>query len=221
MYANYFLYICHMISSELRSFVENEIIPKYDGFDAAHQRDHVETVIRESLHLASVMGVDDAIAYVTAAYHDLGLCGPRESHHLLSGSIIRADERLLRWFSPSEIETIAQAAEDHRASAKTAPRSVYGKIVSEADRNLSPETVVRRTIQYSFKHFPDLDREGNWQRTHSHLLEKYSRHGYIKLWIEGGENEIRLRELWRLTDDANVAELREMFDRIYDKLKNE
>ena len=48
--------------------------------------------------------------------------------------MIRADRQLAAWFTPQEIEIIAQAAEDHRASAKSKPRSIYGMIVAEADR---------------------------------------------------------------------------------------
>ena len=35
-----------MIRQEIIDYVEREIIPRYDGFDAAHRRDHVLTVIK-------------------------------------------------------------------------------------------------------------------------------------------------------------------------------
>ena len=40
------------MNTELKSYVEREIIPRYDHFDAAHRRDHVETVISQSLEIA-------------------------------------------------------------------------------------------------------------------------------------------------------------------------
>ena len=106
------------------------------------------------------------------------------------------------------------AVEDHRASASHAPRSIYGKIVAEADRELEPETVFRRTIEYGLDHYPDKDKEGQWQRFMEHLDNKYSVHGYSKLWIPGSENEKRLKEIRELMVQPN--KLREMFERIYD-----
>ncbi len=53
-----------------------------------------------------------------------------------------------------EIETVAQAAEDHRASSDHDPRSIYGRIVAEADRLIDPVTIIRRTIQYVLSHYP-------------------------------------------------------------------
>lgn len=44
--------------------------------------------------------------------------------------------------------SFAQAAEDHRASGRSEPRSIYGKLVAEADRVIDCETIIRRTIQF-------------------------------------------------------------------------
>lgn len=54
----------------LIEYIEKEIIPRYDHFDKAHRRDHVETVIAQGLELASHYEVDPAIIYTAAAYHD-------------------------------------------------------------------------------------------------------------------------------------------------------
>ena len=102
-----------------------------------------------------MLGADIDMAYTIAAYHDLGLEGPRAIHHLTSGKILMADARLKRWFSADQIKLMKEAVEDHRASASHAPRSIYGKIVAEADRNLEPETVFRRTIQFGISHYPE------------------------------------------------------------------
>ena len=39
------------VDSALRHFVETEIIPRYAAFDMAHQIDHAETVIANSLEV--------------------------------------------------------------------------------------------------------------------------------------------------------------------------
>ena len=114
------------MTPSLQNYIESEILPRYEAFDAAHQRDHADTVIRQSLALAEHYDVKKDMVYAIAAYHDTGLAVDRKTHHLESGRIIREDARLLEWFTPEEIEVMAQAAEDHRASSDHEPRSIYG-----------------------------------------------------------------------------------------------
>lgn len=199
----------------LKEYIESEIIPRYDNFDGAHRRDHVRSVIGQSQELSRYYDVNPEILYTAAAYHDLGLCEGREKHHLVSGRIIREDKTLLNWFSVEEIEVIAEAAEDHRASNETPPRSIYGKIIAESDRLIDPETVIRRTVQYGFAHYPQMNREQMWERTLTHLQKKYGYGGYLKLWIPESSNACRLEELRKII--ADEKRLRSMFDRFYDE----
>ena len=134
------------MDTSLLEYIEREIIPRYSSFDKAHREDHARTVIARAMEMGRNYDIDEDILLAAAAFHDLGLAVDRKTHHLESGRIIREDARLREWFSPDQIETIAQAAEDHRASAKTAPRSIYGRLVAEADRLIVPETIIRRTI---------------------------------------------------------------------------
>lgn len=199
----------------LKEYIESEIIPRYDNFDGAHRQDHVRSVIGQSQELSRNYDVNPEILYAAAAYHDLGLCEGREKHHLVSGRIIREDKTLLNWFSVEEIEVIAEAAEDHRASNETPPRSIYGKIIAESDRLIDPETVIRRTVQYGFAHYPQMNREQMWERTLTHLQKKYGYGGYLKLWIPESSNACRLEELRKII--ADEKRLRSMFDRFYDE----
>ena len=199
----------------LKEYIESEIIPRYDNFDGAHRQDHVRSVIGQSQELSRYYDVNPEILYAAAAYHDLGLCEGREKHHLVSGRIIREDKTLLNWFSVEEIEVIAEAAEDHRASNETPPRSIYGKIIAESDRLIDPETVIRRTVQYGFAHYPQMNREQMWERTLTHLQKKYGYGGYLKLWIPESSNVCRLEELRKII--ADEKRLRSMFDRFYDE----
>lgn len=201
------------VNAELTRYVENNIIPRYKSFDKAHQTGHAYTVIRQSLELARHYEVNIDMVYAIAAYHDTGLAVDRKTHHLESGKIVRSDGNLSQWFSNRQIETIAKAVEDHRASNGKCPRSIYGKIVAEADRQIDSEVVVRRTIQYGLSHYPELDKEGHWQRTLEHLHEKYAEGGYLKLWIPESPNASNLRNLREVI--ADEVRLREMFERIY------
>jgi uncharacterized protein len=199
------------MDSELKAYIESEILPRYDHFDAAHQRDHADLVIRQSLELARQNSADEQMAYVIAAYHDTGLCEGRDQHHIVSGRIIREDKNLLRWFSLEQIETMAQAAEDHRASSDHAPRSLYGRIVAEADRYIEAESIIRRTIQFGFDHYPQLSREEHYQRMVAHLKEKYGYGGYLHLWFVDSSNALRLEQLRKII--ADEAQLRAYFNK--------
>lgn len=200
-------------SLDLVEFVETQILPQYAQFDKGHNMEHATRVIRRSLDLARRIGADLDMAYVVAAYHDLGLSGPRAIHHITSGKILMQDARLKRWFTSDQLKMMKEAVEDHRASASRAPRSIYGKIVAEADRDIEPETVIRRTIQFGLANYPQLDAEGHWRRFMQHMDEKYSVNGYIRLWIQGSENERKLNELRRLI--VAPDKMREVFDRIF------
>ena len=197
------------------SFVEQQILQRYNAFGRSHGLGHVQRVIKSSLQLASMIGADLNMSYVIAAYHDLGMEGPRAIHHITSGKILLADVRLRKWFSAEQIKIMKEAVEDHRASASREPRSIYGKIVAEADRDLEPEVVFTRAILFGIEHNPELNKEGQWARFNHHMEEKYSTNGYMRLWIPGSPNEKKLREVRETI--ANKKQLREVFDKIYEK----
>ena len=192
------------IKKEIQEYVERHIIPLYDHFDKAHQRDHVQMVISQSMALAAQMDIDVDMVYVIAAYHDIGLCEGRERHHIVSAQMLLADNELRKWFTESQLQTMAEAVEDHRASSDHAPRSLYGRIVAEADRFIDPDTVVRRTVQYGMEHYPELDKEGHFERMVQHLREKYGRGGYLHLWFDHSPNAERLEVLRRMIDDEDA-----------------
>ncbi len=203
-----------MVNPELKAYVEKEILPRYNHFDSAHRLDHIYAVMAQSMELAQYYpDLNRDMVYTIAAYHDTGIVEGRERHHLVSGRILREDPQLSRWFSAEQIETMAQAAEDHRASSDREPRSLYGKIVAEADRDIQPLTILRRTVQYGLSHYPQLDQEGHWQRTLQHLHEKYSRNGYLKFYIPQSRNRVQMQRLWEMMEDP--AQLRAAFEQIY------
>jgi len=209
--------ICNAPSLDLVEFVETNILPQYTQFDRAHNLEHVTRVIRNAMELVRTTGADINMVYVIAAYHDLGMSGPRAVHHLTGGKILAADARLKRWFSAEQIKIMKEAVEDHRASASHSPRSLYGKIIAEADRDIVPEVVFQRAIEFGLANYPDLDDEQQWQRFAKHMDEKYSVNGYIRLWIPGSPNERRLNELRSII--AQPPLLRQHFDRLYKNTK--
>ena len=165
----------------LTEFVEKAVVPRYAAFDKAHREDHARSVISRALDLAAHYEVSQAMVYVAAACHDLGLEVDRKTHHLESGRIIREMPELRAWFSE--------------------------------------EQIVRRTVQYGFAHYPELAREGHWQRTLEHLHEKYDYGGYLKLWIPESPNAAQLEALRQLIHDE--TRLRQLFERIYREERGE
>lgn len=197
-------------------FVERQILPRYNAFGESHGLRHVTRVIKNSLRLADVTGADIDMVYVIAAYHDLGMEGPRAIHHLTSGKILMADARLKKWFNADQLKVMKEAVEDHRASSSRQPRSIYGKIVAEADRDIDVHEIFLRAIQYGKENDPDKTVEEHWERFAQHMDEKYSNNGYIKLWIPNSPNEKALKELRNIIEDKKL--LRKAFDAIWKEM---
>lgn len=203
------------VKLDLMEFIERNILPKYTEFGPSHGLKHVMRVIANTLELVRITGVDANMAYTVAAYHDLGMSGPRAIHHITGGKILAADARLKRWFTPEQIKLMREAVEDHRASASHQPRNIYGKIVAEADRDLDEEEVFRRAVEFGIEQYPEKTAEEQWQRFRSHMNEKYAENGYIRLWLPNSPNEKKLRQLRQTI--ADEKKLRTAFNRLYSR----
>lgn len=204
-----------VIPLSLHSYIEQEIVPRYEYFDAAHQTDHVRTVMEESMRIAGHYEVDIAMVYTVAACHDIGLCEGREYHHEVSARMLKADRRMREWFTEEQIAVMCEAVEDHRASGSHEPRSIYGKIVAEADRIIDPPITLLRTVQYGLSHYPELSKEQQYLRFLEHLHEKYAEGGYLKLWIPYSGNAARLQELRDII--ADEGKLAGIFEELWKK----
>ncbi len=202
-----------MIRQEIIDYVEREILPLYNSFDRAHSVDHATTVIAESAALATHYDVDCEMVYLVAAFHDTGLCEGRERHHIVSGEILLFDEFVASLFSEEQRIVMREAIEDHRASSKGEPRSIYGQIVAEADRVISTDITLRRTVQYGLKHLESRECEVHFTRFCEHLEAKYAEGGYLKLYIPYSDNAERLSQLRAVI--ADKRELRSRFDAIF------
>ncbi len=183
------------IRPDLLAYLEEEILPRYARFDTAHGLEHVRRVIENCLSIGQEHPVSPELLYTAAAYHDLGIPQGRETHHLTSGRILWEDERLSHWFTPQKRMLLRAAVEDHRASAQTPPRSLLGRILSEADRDLDPRRVVYRTWNWGCEKFPYMTREEQIARMTGHLREKYGEGGYLKLWLDTEQNRRGLAAL--------------------------
>ena len=108
------------------------------------------------------------------------------------------DENLKKFFSKEELNVIKEAIEDHRASSDHEPRSIYGKIVSTADRNNTVESCLRRSYTYGKKIEPDSTDEELFERAYKHLNMKFGENGYAKFFFKDEEYENFLKDIREL-----------------------
>ncbi|MGO4937802.1 HD domain-containing protein [Fundicoccus sp. Sow4_H7] len=193
-----------MLDPQLQQYFENDIIPQYKQFDGAHQPDHVYQVIKNSLEIAADYDVDLDMVYTIAVFHDLGLRQGREGHERASGLIIENDEQLKMYFSTEQIKTMAEAAEDHRASRLEPPRSIYGKIIAEADRDIDFQRVLDRCIQFQLSYHPDFNQEENYEAVYNHMVDKYGPNSYMNFWLETKNNKEQMEILQTILADEDA-----------------
>lgn len=202
------------MATSLILYIEREMLQKYERLDAAYHDGHAQMVIKQSLVIARHYTVVQDMEYAIAAFHDLGLEDDRKTYHLESALIVRETECFQEWSSTEEIEAMAQAMEDHRASSDQEHSSIQGKIVAETDLILVPEKIIERSVQYSLSNYPQFDRESQWKHTPEHPHEKYAESGYLKLYFPELPNVQRHQTLYAVIKDE--ASLRTNFDKIYD-----
>lgn len=176
------------LNEELVEYIKNKIFPLYDRNEFAHGINHIKTVIRRSLELADGYDVDFNIVYTVAAYHDLGHFIDRKRHEIISAEIFMKDENIKKWFADEQRMVIKEAIEDHRASCNHVPRTIYGKIVSTADRTIVDiDNTIKRSYTYGKKNYIGLSEEEQFDKVYEHLVEKYGERGYAKVYLEDKE----------------------------------
>lgn len=184
------------INKDLVKYIETEIFPLYKRNEQGHGIEHIKTVINKSLKLAQNRDVDINIVYTVAAYHDLGHYIDRKKHEIISAEMFMKDEKIKKWFTDEQRQIIKEAIEDHRASSDHEPRSIYGKIVSTADRTIIDiDTTIRRSYSYGKKHYIGISEEEQIQRVYEHLKEKYGEDGYAKVYLEDKEFDESIKKL--------------------------
>lgn len=193
------------INDDLRNYIEENIFPEYLKNEPAHNIKHIKYVINRSFKFAdTIPDINYDMVYTIAAYHDIGHHIDSKKHEIISGEIMSKDENLKKFFSNEELKIIKEAIEDHRASSNHEPRSIYGKIVSTADRNNTVEACLRRSYTYGRKLEPDSTDEELFERAYKHLTMKFGENGYAKFFFKDEEYENFLKEIRALLSDKNL-----------------
>lgn len=194
-------------------YVESEIFPRYERFYAHGLDLHIRRVIKTALMLGETYGLDEDVVYAAAACHDLGLKVNRAHHEEESGKIVAADERLPEFFSAEEIETIKEAVEDHRGSRKVPPRNMYGRVISDSDRDFDPAMMARRTLATSVRNYLEIKTfEGHFERCYEYMLGRV-KGKHVNLWTEHPELVRQREEYEKVFFDKE--RMREIYRREY------
>ena len=202
----------NFVRKEIKNYIQTEIKPIYKNFDKAHNISHFNFVTKNCVEYSEELikkglEINKEIAYVVGAMHDIGILRGREGHAKASGEIVRQDKKLNEFYSGDEIELIAQAVEDHSSHLDYEPRSIYGKIVADADRNNTKYLVFSRPIKFGLKHEKDNTREMHIERVFDFVKEKFGRNGYVKYWLDIPQTKKEQKQVWDLLDDEEKCKL--------------
>lgn len=204
------------INEELKTYIENNIFPQYEKNENGHRIDHIHYVIDRCFELSKNIDVNEDMLFTIAAYHDIGHHINAKQHEIISAKIMYADESLKAFFNEEQLKIMKEAIEDHRASLDREPRSIYGKVVSSADRNTDVDESLRRVYFYSIEHFRDFNEEEHIEKCYRHVLEKFGENGYTKFYFEDEKYENYLKEMRYLLNSKEefVVKFREIISEV-------
>ena len=192
------------INNKLKQYIEENVFPEYKKNDQGHDLEHIKYVINRSIKFAdTIPDINYDIVYTVASYHDIGHHINPKLHEIISAEIMYKDDNLKEYFSDAERLIIKEAIEDHRASSDHEPRSIYGKIVSTADRNNTVEACLRRSYTYGKRLEPTATDEELFERAHKHLNLKFGEDGYAKFFFKDEEYENFLHDIRELLADKS------------------
>lgn len=191
------------VRPEVEKYITEKILPQYDKL-LGHTITHINQVISRSLAIAEDLSdVDRDMVYVVAAYHDLGRIIDDETHNIESGKLMRKDETLKKLFNEKQIELMAEAVEDHRASLKGEPRNIYGRIVGTADRYMDLDDMLARSYDYTMHLHPEMSDDEIIEEARIHLREKFTPDGYgaKKMYYPSVDDKECFETIERITRD--------------------
>lgn len=196
-----------MVNKDLIKYIEENIFPVYSKNDLGHNLDHIKYVIERSMKFAStVYTINYDMVYTVAAYHDIGHYIDAKNHEKVSAEILLKDENLKKYFNEEQIKIMSDAVYDHRASMEGEPRSIYGKIVSSADRNTKISSLLKRTYAYRLKHNPEYTLDEIIEESRIHIIKKFGNNGYAtkKMYFKDEDYEEMLKQINILVNDKEL-----------------
>ena len=166
------------LNKELKKYIEKEILPTYYSFDTGHNQNHILDTTKRALYLYKQLSKENDLninmVYTIAMYHDIGMKVQRENHSYYSKQILLQDENLKKWFSNEEIVVMADAVEDHSTSRQSLPRTIYGKIISDADKDYDVDKGILRGYGFSLKHNPQYSISEHIDNVHAEMIHRFA-----------------------------------------------
>lgn len=203
---NEYEYYTKNVRPELKRYIGNEIFPQYERNDQGHGIVHIKEVIRRSFALNDTLklGLDDDMIFTIAACHDWGKYEEPETgekHSIIAGRRFIKDSIMQSLFSEDDRITIKEAIEDHSSSLAEEPRSMYGKLVSSADRNTRIEIVFIRSFFVGKVRTPDMTIEEFLDFTFKRLSKRYGDENPENMFLEDDTYRIFLKDMRNLLQD--------------------
>ena len=196
-------YYTKNVNPKLKEYIKINIFPEYSKNDGGHNLAHIKEVIRRIFALNDTfkLHLDNNMLYAIAACHDWGKYEDHETHHLIAARNFMADENMKEFFSDEERTTIKEAIEDHRSSKEDEPRSVYGKLISSADRNTRIEIVFIRSFFVAHERMPEYNIEEYLDYTIKRLSKRYSEENPENMFFEDRTYSTFLHDMREILKD--------------------
>ena len=192
-----FEYYTKNVRQDLKDYIAEHIFPEYDKNDGGHNIAHILEVIRRSFALNDTfkLGLDDNMIYAIASCHDWGKYEDHSAHHLIAAKNFMNDEGMDKFFTPEQKQIIKEAIEDHRSSKEDEPRSVYGKLISSADRNTRIEIVFIRSFFVAHERMPETNIEEYLDYTIKRLSKKYDEENPENMFFEDETYKVFIQDM--------------------------
>ena len=196
------------------NYVEDKVLPLYDTNIGGHGRDHILTVIMRSFEIKKEfdLSLKNKLILIIAAYHDIGYKKDPDNHEQVSSEMFLADKQIQKFLEPDEVQIVAEAIVDHRASLEYEARSEYGKLVSSADRETSVENMLKRSFLYQADKHADENPtiEQVIEYSFKKLTKKFGKDGYAKMYFPDKKYTEYLKEMQELLENKDKFIAREM-----------
>ncbi len=198
-------YYTKNVRQDLKDYITEHIFPEYEKNDGGHNIAHILEVIRRSFALNDTfkLGLDDNIIYAIASCHDWGKYEDHETHHLIAAKNFMNDKGMKKFFTNDERKIIKEAIEDHRSSKEDEPRSIYGKLISSADRNTRIEIVFIRSFFVAHERMPEAVIEDYLDYTIKRLSQKYDEENPENMFFEDETYKIFIQDMRDLLKKEN------------------
>ena len=151
--------------------------------DSSHGLSHVEEVAKNALEInrKMILNLNEEYLVLAALFHDIYSDINRENHHALAADwfvefMIEQDK-----YNENDILEISLAIKEHRASYNGEYSSLLSEVLAAADRGApNLNSLIIRSSKYYLEKEPNKDLKIVAKDVYKHMLEKYSRTGYMK-----------------------------------------